>query len=447
MEKLNVAKFSLNTMKVIVEANNFIQEVIDIPEYKTQVSDLMEDIKLGISAVENAIETFKFENFRVGDLIRNLNHFQESIYSENNFIEKFNAYIELFHKWHTSRKNSLMDILKSKLVSVILVSYNNLKYYKTAIDSVLTQDYPFMELIISDDGSSDYKEYEQEIIEYVATHENENILDFRIRTNEQNQGVTKHVNYCLKMAQGDYIFYFAIDDAIYDNTTVSEVVEFMDANDSDICTGCMAKFDEDFNQFLEKMPSEDSIKKLKTFSSKDLLNHLCWENIIMAPATKFKRSFFEKYGYYNEEYRLLEDYTKWFEITQKGAIIPFFDKIIIKYRAGGISSQPNTMLQNDWTKMLQSQIIPYIEKQMAGKQVVLIGQNQSISAFTQKNNIKGDYVITNEVLGNFKRITFDDLKKIESAYCLILDDVNQNIKQLVRRGFKYTEDFFYFIWF
>ena len=37
------------------------------------------------------------------------------------------------------------------LVSVILLSYNNLQFLYNAIDSVLLQNYPRLELIISDD--------------------------------------------------------------------------------------------------------------------------------------------------------------------------------------------------------------------------------------------------------------------------------------------------------
>jgi glycosyltransferase involved in cell wall biosynthesis len=48
-----------------------------------------------------------------------------------------------------------MALNNKPLVSVIAVSYNHGKYIKEAIESLLTQDYYPLEIIISDDHSND----------------------------------------------------------------------------------------------------------------------------------------------------------------------------------------------------------------------------------------------------------------------------------------------------
>ena len=50
------------------------------------------------------------------------------------------------------------------LVSVILPVYNETKYLKEAINSILNQTYPFIELIIINDGSNDEGKTERECI-------------------------------------------------------------------------------------------------------------------------------------------------------------------------------------------------------------------------------------------------------------------------------------------
>ena len=46
--------------------------------------------------------------------------------------------------------------MEHKLVSFVITSYNNYKYIYEAVESVLTQDYPRIQLIFSNDGSPDF---------------------------------------------------------------------------------------------------------------------------------------------------------------------------------------------------------------------------------------------------------------------------------------------------
>jgi len=94
---------------------------------------------------------------------------------------------------------------KDVLVSVLMPVYNGAGYIGEAIDSVLAQTFPFFELLIVNDGSTDST---REVIE--------SYKDPRIRLiNQPNGGVSAALNTGLKHAKGEYIARFDADDICY----------------------------------------------------------------------------------------------------------------------------------------------------------------------------------------------------------------------------------------
>lgn len=89
-------------------------------------------------------------------------------------------------------------------ISVIIPVYNDEKYLKQCIESVLTQSYRNLEVILVDDGSTDATP---------AICEDFRRQDDRIRViYKQNEGVGASRNTGLAMATGDYILFIDHDD-------------------------------------------------------------------------------------------------------------------------------------------------------------------------------------------------------------------------------------------
>ncbi|WP_050981367.1 glycosyltransferase family 2 protein [Caldisericum exile] len=81
------------------------------------------------------------------------------------------------------------------LVSIIMPVYNAEKYVKDAIESVLAQTYPYFELIVVNDGSTDRSD------EVIRSFKDKRIVYIK---HEKNLGVAEARNTALRIAKGKW---------------------------------------------------------------------------------------------------------------------------------------------------------------------------------------------------------------------------------------------------
>lgn len=100
--------------------------------------------------------------------------------------------------------------MEKKKVSLLMPVYNGERYIASAIESILAQDYPEIELIITDNKSTDAT---AEICRSFARQ------DKRVRyvTNARNLGAAPNYNRGFELASGDYLKWCAHDDKISPN--------------------------------------------------------------------------------------------------------------------------------------------------------------------------------------------------------------------------------------
>ena len=103
------------------------------------------------------------------------------------------------------------------LVSVHLVTYNSELFIKEALDSILAQDYPNFEIIVSDDASEDMTPVI--LNEYKKNHSDKITLFL----NKVNQGVTKNCNVALRACRGKYVTFLGGDDIMLPHRLVYQV--------------------------------------------------------------------------------------------------------------------------------------------------------------------------------------------------------------------------------
>lgn len=255
------------------------------------------------------------------------------------------------------------------LFSVILLHYNQPRYVLAAIDSVLKQNYPNIELILADDASTDIDL--DMIKEYIDSNKKENISSVEYSVNEVNQGTVKTINRAVKAAKGKYILFFAADDALYDEKVISNFERsFKKASDdvymiSSQCHMMDEQMEKELSIFVHPTQAA-SFNKMTAFEQFRTFSSTCF---LAIGATAMRNEMFEKFGYFNENYKFIEDWAYFLHLTRSGGLIRYVDFNGLLHRDGGIShyettdTLPKHVLQYklDMIKIFENEIMPYFK--------------------------------------------------------------------------------------
>jgi len=254
------------------------------------------------------------------------------------------------------------DIMSRNLVSIIILSYNNLQYLREAIDSVLNQTYSDIELILGDDGTEQFtiKFYE----DYIKNNSRDNIRNIIVYKNDKNLGIVKNSNKGINLSKGLYIKLFDADDILYSSDVVSQMINYMSKNNLDILTSNMLWCNENMEKLNDSDIRIQNYKNVLQLGKEPykFFKLLSKGNQIGAPGVMFKRALFIKYGEFDEEYKLLEDWPMWLRLSRNGCKIGYMGIISVKYRVGvGVSTSKkhNQYFEEDLIKCYEKDILPY----------------------------------------------------------------------------------------
>lgn len=142
------------------------------------------------------------------------------------------------------------------LVSIVMPSYNSEKYIKDSIESVLNQTYPFWELLIVDDCSTD------KTVEIIKSFKDERIKLFQ---NKNNSGAALSRNWALREAKGKWISFLDSDD-LWLPSKLEEQLQFMiDGNISFSYTDYRVSNDGVLSNKIITAPKKMTFRKIKHY--------------------------------------------------------------------------------------------------------------------------------------------------------------------------------------
>lgn len=217
------------------------------------------------------------------------------------------------------------------LVSIVVITYNSSKFVIETLESAKAQTYQNIELIISDDCSTDNTvELCREWIERNGSR----FVRTELITVEKNTGIAPNCNRALKMAKGEWVKEIAGDDILL-SSCISDNINFIKANkEIQILFSAMYMFKDDIPLDLKKLHNPITTPMAFLLPPKEQIDILITTNFIPAPTSFINKTGLEIYGYYDEEYPMWDDYPMWIKLIKNNVKLHFMPKITVLYRQG-----------------------------------------------------------------------------------------------------------------
>jgi len=204
-------------------------------------------------------------------------------------------------------------------VSIITIVYNNRATFEGCVKNVLSQSYKEIEYIVvdggSDDGTTDIiQAYREKISQWIS---------------EPDQGIYDAMNKGIKMASGEVIGFLHSSDVYAHPRVIEEVAQvFENFNVSSVYGDLQYVDQKDLNRVIRHWKSSP-------------YRHGQFRQGWMPPHPTFfvRKKIYEKYGYFNPNFRIAGDYELMLRFLERYRIsATYIPEVLVKMRWGGISN-------------------------------------------------------------------------------------------------------------
>ena len=211
---------------------------------------------------------------------------------------------------------------KYPLATLVVLFYNHEQFVQDTIAGALSQTYPNLEIILSDDNSTDktFEAIQRAVTDYVGPHK------IILNKNEKNLGLVPHINKALfELSHGEYLFLNGGDD-ISIPERVSLQMEYFQSNPSvTAVTGSFITIDKNGKEIGGFVYDEDNLLKVddKKYLSSDLF-------MTGGVGLSFRKNVLDVFGELNKDCQT-EDSVLRFRSILLGPTLRS-SKVILKYR-------------------------------------------------------------------------------------------------------------------
>lgn len=223
-----------------------------------------------------------------------------------------------------------MNDLNQPLVSVIVVAYNSSKYVLETLESAKAQTYENIELIVTDDCSTDDT---VEICRKWIEDNKKRFVRTELITAVENTGVAPNCNRGVKVAHAEWIKLIDGDDIMLKECINYGVAFIKEHKDTQIFASNVKKF---YNDHSVDTFQITQLQNLSLFdpgiTSQNQFKIILRQNPIISPSVFFHKRVFDLNNGFDEAIPFLEDYPFWIKTLQNGVKIDFLPEITVGYR-------------------------------------------------------------------------------------------------------------------
>ncbi len=210
-------------------------------------------------------------------------------------------------------------------ISVVVITYNSSKYVLETLESVKNQDYPNIELIVSDDCSTD--ETFSICKKWVDENKSRFCRAVAVQT-EKNGGICVNYNRGLREVRGEWVKYIAGDDILLPYCISTFVEELIHSDNKIMICGLIRFSNIEENAGTRLLPP--IFDKMNVVEQEKFIVRN--GTVIGGPTLFLETATLRKMGGFEESYPFIEDYPLCMKYLSKGYHIHVVNDYLIRYR-------------------------------------------------------------------------------------------------------------------
>lgn len=210
------------------------------------------------------------------------------------------------------------------LVSIVIPLYNGSNYVGEALQCALAQDYPNVEIIVVNDGSTDDGAGKAVCMQYA---------DRITYLEKPNGGCASALNYGVRAAKGQYISWLSHDD-LYVPTKISHQVALLNQEniqpERTIISNRGSLIDGEGKNLMHPSVAEN-----RYLDALGFFKYLLFQKCVNGCGLLIPKSIFDSGLYFDESMRFVLDWNLWLKMAASGVGVYLDGAVLVKNRVHG----------------------------------------------------------------------------------------------------------------